>query len=270
RRARQFWTAHMTSPRSRPRLTRARGLVPPGLFTRRRGAANPYAIAIAASAVALGLSALINRRLAARAERENPPTGRFVEVDGVRLQSLAPAFSISDEMCEYILRRNNKAEDGVQYHLYLIACYKSLLPIWLSLPTPLTFVRTLRVDMQLSSHRSFQWGGSVNALAEASLQLFLRFFRHGPQLSEDRDGLPQKEQLRYRMPYLDMLTINLVPEPSRGDSQPVVIDRMTFRYLGSYLGVIARSDLFRGKIKAFRLRYGDLVQDHIIQPRKAP
>lgn len=75
----------MTSPRSRQRLTRARGPVPPGLFTRRRGAANPYAIAIAASAVALGLSALINRRLAARAERENPPTGRFVEVDGVRL-----------------------------------------------------------------------------------------------------------------------------------------------------------------------------------------
>lgn len=183
---------------------------------------------------------------------------------------LGTNHQISDEMCEYILRRNNKAEDGVQYHLYLIACYKSLLPIWLSLPTPLTFVRTLRVDMQLSSHRSFQWGGSVNALAEASLQLFLRFFRHGPQLSEDRDGLPQKEQLRYRMPYLDMLTINLVPEPSRGDSQPVVIDRMTFRYLGSYLGVIARSDLFRGKIKAFRLRYGDLVQDHIIQPRKAP
>jgi hypothetical protein len=40
----------------------------------------------AAGAVgALVLSALVNHRLAQRAERDNPPAGRFIELDGVRL-----------------------------------------------------------------------------------------------------------------------------------------------------------------------------------------
>ncbi len=34
---------------------------------------------------ALAACALVNRRLAAKAERDNPPRGRFIEVDGVRL-----------------------------------------------------------------------------------------------------------------------------------------------------------------------------------------
>ena len=37
---------------------------------------------------ALAVSALVNHRLARRAEREHPPLGRFVEVDGVRLHYL--------------------------------------------------------------------------------------------------------------------------------------------------------------------------------------
>ncbi len=44
----------------------------------------PYAMAAAAAGV-LAVSALVNRYLAAKAERNNPPTGHFLEIDGVRL-----------------------------------------------------------------------------------------------------------------------------------------------------------------------------------------
>ncbi len=43
---------------------------------------------ITASAVAIGAlvaTALLNRYLAKKAERDNPPAGRFIEVNGVRL-----------------------------------------------------------------------------------------------------------------------------------------------------------------------------------------
>src|SRR3954453_24182670 len=43
---------------------------------------------LAVSAAALAASALLNAYLARRAEREHPPAGRFVEVDGVRLHYL--------------------------------------------------------------------------------------------------------------------------------------------------------------------------------------
>jgi pimeloyl-ACP methyl ester carboxylesterase len=42
-------------------------------------------VAIAAAVAALGIAALVNRSLARRAERENPPAGKFVHVDGVKL-----------------------------------------------------------------------------------------------------------------------------------------------------------------------------------------
>lgn len=45
---------------------------------------NPYAVAAAAIG-ALAVSALVNRQLAKKAERDNPPAGQFLEIDGVRL-----------------------------------------------------------------------------------------------------------------------------------------------------------------------------------------
>ncbi|WP_375458076.1 alpha/beta fold hydrolase [uncultured Enterovirga sp.] len=47
--------------------------------------ARPYLAASAVAAAALAVSALVNHRLAKKAERDNPPTGRFLVVDGVRL-----------------------------------------------------------------------------------------------------------------------------------------------------------------------------------------
>jgi pimeloyl-ACP methyl ester carboxylesterase len=41
--------------------------------------------AITAAAALLGLAALVNRSLARKAERENPPAGKFIRVDGVKL-----------------------------------------------------------------------------------------------------------------------------------------------------------------------------------------
>lgn len=46
---------------------------------------HPVAAGVAAAAVALTISALVNRVIAKTAERNNPPMGKFVEVDGVRL-----------------------------------------------------------------------------------------------------------------------------------------------------------------------------------------
>jgi pimeloyl-ACP methyl ester carboxylesterase len=46
---------------------------------------NPYAVAAAAAIGALAVSALVNRQLAKKAERDNPPAGKFLEIDGVRL-----------------------------------------------------------------------------------------------------------------------------------------------------------------------------------------
>ena len=46
---------------------------------------HPYLAGAAAGAVALAVTAFVNHRLAAAAERRNPPTGKFVKVDGVRL-----------------------------------------------------------------------------------------------------------------------------------------------------------------------------------------
>ena len=47
--------------------------------------AHPYVVAAAATAGALAISALVNRRLARNAENDNPPAGQFLEVNGVRL-----------------------------------------------------------------------------------------------------------------------------------------------------------------------------------------
>lgn len=49
-----------------------------------RSPGRPMAIAVAVGA-ALAATAVVNHRLARRAERDNPPLGRFLHVDGVRL-----------------------------------------------------------------------------------------------------------------------------------------------------------------------------------------
>jgi alpha-beta hydrolase superfamily lysophospholipase len=46
---------------------------------------HPYALAAAVTVGVLAISALVNRHLAKTAGHNNPPTGRFLEVNGVRL-----------------------------------------------------------------------------------------------------------------------------------------------------------------------------------------
>jgi len=52
-----------------------------------RGAAraHPYLAATAVTIGALAISALVNRHLAQKAVRDNPPLGQFLEINGVRL-----------------------------------------------------------------------------------------------------------------------------------------------------------------------------------------
>jgi hypothetical protein len=45
----------------------------------------PVTTAVAAAASILATTAIVNRRLAEKAERDNPPQGRFIDLDGVRL-----------------------------------------------------------------------------------------------------------------------------------------------------------------------------------------
>ncbi len=74
----------MTSRRSRTRLAKTQ----PSSLTERQAAglrSHPYAVAGAVTIGALAVSALVNRHFANKAERQNPPAGQFIEVDGVRL-----------------------------------------------------------------------------------------------------------------------------------------------------------------------------------------
>jgi pimeloyl-ACP methyl ester carboxylesterase len=52
---------------------------------RRAAQGHPYVIAAVATVGALAMSALVNRQRAKRAEHDNPPAGKFMEVNGVRL-----------------------------------------------------------------------------------------------------------------------------------------------------------------------------------------
>lgn len=64
-------------------------LVPPKYSVANRyaaaGRSRPYVHAAIVAALALAAAALVNRQLARKAERDNPPSGRFLEIDGVRL-----------------------------------------------------------------------------------------------------------------------------------------------------------------------------------------
>jgi pimeloyl-ACP methyl ester carboxylesterase len=51
----------------------------------RPGRVPSYALALGSAAVALGIAAIANHALARRAERQNPPVGNFIEIDGVKL-----------------------------------------------------------------------------------------------------------------------------------------------------------------------------------------
>lgn len=75
----------MTSRLSRARAVKARSAAPvkagfPSIVSSR-----PYLAGVGLAAAALAAAAITNYRLARKAERENPATGKFVEVDGVRL-----------------------------------------------------------------------------------------------------------------------------------------------------------------------------------------
>jgi pimeloyl-ACP methyl ester carboxylesterase len=75
----------MTSRRSRVRLMRERNRVPASPAPSRSIGPYAYGAGAAGTAALLGISAFVNHRLAKKAERDNPPAGRFIEVAGVRL-----------------------------------------------------------------------------------------------------------------------------------------------------------------------------------------
>lgn len=242
--------------------------------------------------------------------QEDRPHGVVYDYNGKKTTPTMPCVGllrsnhqISDEMSEAIRHRNKSTEKGVQYRLYLIACYKSLLPNWLFLPAPLKFVKSLHVDLQLATEDEFQWVGPIGSLAELPLELFLRFARYGIGLREgleSQSSSPSSQsssqgdrQRIIQMPYLDKLTLNIVPALDEGydddeeaeerrlnleivngtlraGCRPAIIDHMTFKYLGRYLAVVTDTGLFHGKVGVFRLRYREYDQEYRIKPRTAP
>ena len=76
----------MTSPRSRARIARTKALSAanrPNILGRL--AARPYSAGATAAIATLAITAFANHRLAKSAERDNPASGKFVDVNGVRL-----------------------------------------------------------------------------------------------------------------------------------------------------------------------------------------
>ena len=51
---------------------------------------HPVAVGVAAAAAALTISALLNHLIVKKAERDNPPSGKFVDVGGIRLHYVEP------------------------------------------------------------------------------------------------------------------------------------------------------------------------------------
>lgn len=66
---------------------------------------------------ALAATALVNRHLARKAERENPPAGRFLQVDGVRLHYVERGTG--DPL---VLLHGNLVKEGVQSCDCSVAC----------------------------------------------------------------------------------------------------------------------------------------------------
>ena len=81
--------ANLTDPMTPNTSTRAiadrRFAVTPASGRRGWTESHPYMTGLAAAAGVLAVSALANHQLAKRGERRNPPSGRFINVDGVRL-----------------------------------------------------------------------------------------------------------------------------------------------------------------------------------------
>jgi pimeloyl-ACP methyl ester carboxylesterase len=59
--------------------------LPSRYYSRADVSLNPVAVGVAAVVTALTISALVNRLIAKKAERDNPPRGKFIDVGGVRL-----------------------------------------------------------------------------------------------------------------------------------------------------------------------------------------
>ena len=68
-------------------MSSLRARAPKSMANRGRDAVrmHPYVAAATVTAGVLALTALVNRRLAKKAEHDNPPAGRFLDVNGVRL-----------------------------------------------------------------------------------------------------------------------------------------------------------------------------------------
>ena len=77
----------MNGNASRSRALQAAVMPSPRTLTRSIGE-HPYLAGAVATAAIFGLSALFNYQFAKKAERDNPPLGRFVEVGGVQLHVL--------------------------------------------------------------------------------------------------------------------------------------------------------------------------------------
>ena len=59
--------------------------LPRSLARKGRSQIHPYAAVAAATVAALVISVFVNRRLAKKAENNNPPAGQFLNVNGVHL-----------------------------------------------------------------------------------------------------------------------------------------------------------------------------------------
>lgn len=88
------------------------------------------------------------------------------------------------EVVEMIQRQNRTIEGGFEYKLDLMARDQMLWPTWISLPVPIRYFKTLKVDFRdFNGERSLRWSGcgGPGAIVRYVLEILSQFLLRGPQ-----------------------------------------------------------------------------------------
>lgn len=88
------------------------------------------------------------------------------------------------EVVEMIQRQNRTSEGGFEYKLDLMARAQMLWPTWISLPVPIRYFKTLKVDFRdFNNERSLRWSGcgGPGAIVRYLLEILSQFLLRGPQ-----------------------------------------------------------------------------------------
>ena len=192
---------------------------------------------------------------------------------------------LQQEVQSFLRRKIWMEGASIKYKLDLMVWECSLIPTWLSLPTPSAYVDTLEVDLRFFRYSKLAWYRRCpGMLVQYLLQMLRRFFERGPQftpsLTEEHVPLhPWRVQL-------DLLSINFIQSdtsiPLDPRNQLMLHDdvnsldavrrlrtpaQFSLFLLQVYLDRLANSGLLFRKVKRLRLCCGTLQREWFIIER---